>query len=90
MPGKLAARMRKSASAKSAFSHFGEEEEGGDAVEARRPATVREGGVRAEEDDEEVDTKADHFINKFKQQLKLQRMDSIIRYKDMISRGGGK
>ncbi|KAF7127176.1 hypothetical protein RHSIM_Rhsim11G0044000 [Rhododendron simsii] len=87
MPERLAAKMRKSASAKSAFSHFEEN----DFVEARRPATVREGSSRAtEEDDEEVDSKADDFINKFKQQLKLQRLDSIVRYKDLISRGGGK
>ena len=33
----------------------------------------------AAEEDEEVDARADDFINKFKQQLKLQRLDSIIR-----------
>ncbi|KAL0311875.1 UNVERIFIED_CONTAM: Pathogen-associated molecular patterns-induced protein A70 [Sesamum radiatum] len=82
---KLPARMRKSASLKSAFAHFEEE----DIVEARRPATVREkGSAKVTEGDEEVDAKADDFINRFKQQLKLQRLDSIIRYKDMIGRGG--
>ncbi|KAL0394167.1 UNVERIFIED_CONTAM: Pathogen-associated molecular patterns-induced protein A70 [Sesamum latifolium] len=82
---KLPARMRKSASLKSAFAHFEEE----DIVEARRPATVREkGSGKVTEGDEEVDAKADDFINRFKQQLKLQRLDSIIRYKDMIGRGG--
>ncbi|KAK9078027.1 hypothetical protein SSX86_002084 [Deinandra increscens subsp. villosa] len=85
VPVKLPAKMKKSASLKSAFSHFEEEK----VVEARRPATVRERRV-AEEDDVEVDSKADDFINKFKHQLKLQRMDSIIRYKDMVNRGGGK
>ncbi|KAL4627642.1 hypothetical protein ACB092_05G179800 [Castanea dentata] len=39
-------------------------------VEARSPATLREGKVSVTED-EEVDAKADDFINKFKQQLKL-------------------
>ncbi|KAG9128661.1 hypothetical protein Leryth_018308 [Lithospermum erythrorhizon] len=80
---KLPRKMMKSASLKSAFGHFQEEE----IVETRRPATVREGGA---EPDREVDAKADDFINKFKQQLKLQRVDSIARYKDMITRGSAK
>ncbi|KAL8063205.1 hypothetical protein ABFX02_01G013300 [Erythranthe guttata] len=87
-PTKLPARMRKSASLKSAFGHFEEEV----VVEARRPATVRvTGNAKVTGGDEEVDAKADDFINRFKQQLKLQRLDSIIRYKDMIGRvtGGG-
>ncbi|KAK3014618.1 hypothetical protein RJ639_009117 [Escallonia herrerae] len=75
IPAKLPQKMRKSASLKSAFGHFEEE----DIVETRRPATVREGKVKAADDDEEVDAKAADFINKFKQQLKLQRNDSIIR-----------
>ncbi|XP_050220214.1 pathogen-associated molecular patterns-induced protein A70 [Mercurialis annua] len=86
---KLAKKMRKSASTKSAFAHF--EEEDDDIVESRRPATVREGksgGHRMTEvDDAEVDAKADDFINRFKQQLKLQRVDSIVRYKEMVNRG---
>ncbi|CAL5429276.1 unnamed protein product [Camellia sinensis] len=87
LPEKLPAKIRKSASAKSTFAHFEEDE----IVEARRPATVKEGRVSTEAvEDEQVDAKADDFINRFKQQLKLQRLDSIIRYKDMISRGGGK
>ncbi|KAL7121917.1 hypothetical protein ACP275_01G013800 [Erythranthe tilingii] len=88
-PTKLPARMRKSASLKSAFGHFEEEEV---VVEARRPATVRvTGNAKVTGGDEGVDAKADDFINRFKQQLKLQRLDSIIRYKDMIGRatGGG-
>ncbi|KAL6536229.1 hypothetical protein OROGR_012801 [Orobanche gracilis] len=82
VPVNLPARMRKSASLKSAFGHFEEEK----IVEARRPETVRE-KARVTEGDQEVDAKADDFIQKFKQQLKLQRLDSIIRYKDMIGRG---
>lgn len=35
--------------------------------------------------DEEVDKKADDFINRFKQQLKIQRLDSIKRYTDMLT-----
>ncbi|OMO86578.1 hypothetical protein COLO4_21062 [Corchorus olitorius] len=80
---KLPRKMKKSASVKSAFSHFEEE----DIVETRRPATVREGKAKATEEDEEVDAKADDFINKFKQQLKLQRIDSILRYKETVKRG---
>ncbi|KAL6216793.1 hypothetical protein ACLB2K_010011 [Fragaria x ananassa] len=88
VPAKLPKKMKKSASAKSAFGHFAAQE----IVESRRPATVRDKKAKKadHEDDEEVDAKADDFINRFKQQLKLQRIDSIIRYKDMISRGSDK
>ncbi|KAK7310713.1 hypothetical protein RJT34_08391 [Clitoria ternatea] len=89
VPVKLPRKMKKSASSKSAFSHFKED----DIVESRRPATVREGKVScdtAATADEEVDAKADDFINRFKQQLKLQRLDSIMRYKEMIGRGAAK
>ncbi|KAI3447137.1 hypothetical protein Pfo_003802 [Paulownia fortunei] len=41
-------------------------------------------------DDEAVDAKADDFIKRFKQQLKLQRLDSILRYKEMLNRGMGR
>ncbi|OIW03144.1 hypothetical protein TanjilG_11781 [Lupinus angustifolius] len=82
VPVKLPKKMKKSASSKSAFSHFKED----DIVESRRPATVREKKVTvATEDDDEVDAKADDFINKFKQQLKLQRLDSIMK-KEVIGK----
>ncbi|KAL8537410.1 hypothetical protein ACS0TY_012520 [Phlomoides rotata] len=85
IPAKLPKKMKKSATMKSTFNHFEEE----DIVEARRPATVKEkGSSKATDPDEGVDAKADDFINRFKQQLKLQRLDSIIRYKDMIGRSG--
>ncbi|XP_022756364.1 uncharacterized protein LOC111304114 [Durio zibethinus] len=86
VPTKLPRKMRKSASAKSAFLHFEED----DIVETRRPATVRGGKAKATEEDDEVDAKADDFINKFKQQLKLQRSDSILRYKEKVNRGSGR
>ncbi|XP_018845109.1 pathogen-associated molecular patterns-induced protein A70-like [Juglans regia] len=38
------------------------------------------------EDDEEVDVKADNFILMFKQQLRLQRLDSLLRYRDLLKR----
>ncbi|XP_055820433.1 pathogen-associated molecular patterns-induced protein A70-like [Solanum dulcamara] len=82
-PVKLPTKMRKSASMKSPFAHFEEEA----IVEARRPATTREKSAKTSDEDNEVDAKADDFINKFKQQLKLQRLDSILKYKEMI--GGG-
>ncbi|KAL5771461.1 hypothetical protein ACOSP7_015615 [Xanthoceras sorbifolium] len=86
IPEKLPKKMKKSASSKSAFSHFEER----DVIEARRPATVKESKARAKEmDDDEVDAKADDFINKFKHQLKLQRIDSILRYKETINRRTG-
>ncbi|KAL8107288.1 uncharacterized protein LOC141671594 [Apium graveolens] len=83
VPAKLPAKMKKSASMKSPFAHFEET----DIVEARRPETVRERSAKVTDVDEEVDAKADDFINKFKQQLKLQRIDSIMRYKEVINRG---
>ncbi|KAK4415683.1 Pathogen-associated molecular patterns-induced protein A70 [Sesamum alatum] len=62
----------------------GEEE-----VEAdpRRPATTRERTAASGGEDEAVDAKADDFINRFRQQLKLQRLDSILRYREMLNRG---
>ncbi|KAI8553490.1 hypothetical protein RHMOL_Rhmol05G0019900 [Rhododendron molle] len=85
-----AARMRKSASEKWREAEETEEEE--EEQELRRPATVREGkGTTAAgffgEEEEEVDAKADDFINRFKQQLKLQRLDSLLRYREMLTRG---
>lgn len=70
-------KMKKSQSAKIMRVEAVEEE----AVEKWRPATVRErkGGVIGE--DEAVDAKADDFINRFKQQLKLQRLDSLLRFR---------
>lgn len=37
--------------------------------------------------DESVDAKADDFIERFKQQLKLQRLDSLQRLREMLNRG---
>ncbi|KAJ8568710.1 hypothetical protein K7X08_030932 [Anisodus acutangulus] len=63
-------------------------------VVRRRPATVREkkvgnigAGTKSFGDDEAVDRKADDFISKFREQLKMQRVDSILRYKEMLNRG---
>lgn len=82
-------KMKKSASEKAMELEKQVEE-----VEVRRPATVRERKVvktvAFSKEDEEVDAKADDFINKFKQQLKLQRLDSLLRYRDMLNRGTGK
>lgn len=53
-----------------------------DFIESRRPASVREGRPRPPEYgvDHEVDAKADDFINRFRQQLLLQRLDSATRH----------
>ncbi|WOL08173.1 hypothetical protein Cni_G16925 [Canna indica] len=76
MPPKLAVRMKKSASEKSAFAHFQE-------------AEIKEAIVDPVQEDEgdEVDARADDFINRFRQQLKLQRLESLLRYKEMLNRG---
>lgn len=88
IPPKLPKKMKKSASTKSPFSHF---EEDDISVEARRPETVKVQRVTTvEEADEEVDAKADDFINRFKHQLKLQRIDSITKYKQMVKKRNDK
>ncbi|QCD80290.1 hypothetical protein DEO72_LG2g611 [Vigna unguiculata] len=73
-PGK--AEMRKSASERRGPIEREEEEE----VERRRPQTARVEATSCRED-EEVDAKADDFINRFKKQLRLQRIDSLLRYR---------
>jgi len=53
---------------------------------ARRAPLV----VREEEDAAaavSVDARADDFINKFRQQLQLQRLNSLLNYKEMLNRG---
>lgn len=52
-------------------------------VNMRRPATTRE---RRNVVDEEVDAKADDFIIRFKQQLKLQRLESLVRYNEKLNK----
>ncbi|XP_071698143.1 pathogen-associated molecular patterns-induced protein A70-like [Rutidosis leptorrhynchoides] len=52
-------------------------------VDKHRPATMRESVVH----DDSVDAKADDFINRFKNQLKLQRIDSLRRFREMLNRG---
>ncbi|CAK9140535.1 unnamed protein product [Ilex paraguariensis] len=66
-------------------------------VDHRRPATVRErkgkgkwSETASSGEDETVDAKADDFIERFKQQLKLQRLDSLLRVKEMLNRGAGR
>ncbi|KDP33839.1 hypothetical protein JCGZ_07410 [Jatropha curcas] len=74
-------KMKKSASER--VTAAAEEEEDRDSVERRRPATTSL-EKKMPFVDEAVDAKADDFINRFKQQLKLQRLDSLLRYRDML------
>ncbi|KAL5572473.1 hypothetical protein UlMin_022070 [Ulmus minor] len=63
------------------------EEEEDEILERRRPATTRaekKKETTSSSEDEGVDAKADDFINRFKQQLKLQRLDSLRRFGDML------
>ncbi|KAL5200342.1 hypothetical protein ABZP36_021545 [Zizania latifolia] len=46
-----------------------------------------EEGEEIEEEAGEVDARADDFINRFRHQLKLQRIDSFLRYRELIRRG---
>ncbi|EOA12636.1 hypothetical protein CARUB_v10027570mg [Capsella rubella] len=81
-------KMTKSASEKSGFGFTPNHEEAAETVESverRRPDTTRVERTTSFGDGENgVDAKASDFINKFKQQLKLQRLDSILRYKEML------
>ncbi|XP_050217873.1 pathogen-associated molecular patterns-induced protein A70-like [Mercurialis annua] len=71
-------KLKKSASEKAMDES--QEEEDAESIEKRRPATTSFAG----EDDHGVDAKADDFINTFKQQLKLQRLNSLLRYRDLL------
>ncbi|GAB4853787.1 hypothetical protein Ancab_017981 [Ancistrocladus abbreviatus] len=73
-----AEKMRKSASEKLA-------EQESDIELRKTPARARVGGGMASfgNHDEEVDAKADDFINRFKQQLRLQRLESLLRYRNV-------
>ncbi|KAG6736074.1 hypothetical protein POTOM_061232 [Populus tomentosa] len=79
-------KMKKSASEKAVSLDLAEEVER-EKVERRRPATTRASEktvlIGDEEVDAEVDAKADDFINRFKQQLKLQRLESLLRRKKL-------
>ncbi|KAJ8766912.1 hypothetical protein K2173_011730 [Erythroxylum novogranatense] len=80
-------KMKKSASEKAVavedVAQDMEEEEEREKVERRRPATSRM-DRKVSFGDDGVDEKADDFINRFKQQLRLQRLDSLLRYKEML------
>ncbi|KAJ6746418.1 DUF4408 DOMAIN PROTEIN [Salix koriyanagi] len=76
-------KMKRSASEKAA-SLDSAEEVMREKVERRRPATTRASEKTVLPGDEGVDAKADDFINRFKQQLKLQRLDSLLRYKERL------
>ncbi|CAO2816692.1 unnamed protein product [Amaranthus hypochondriacus] len=85
IPTKLPQKMKKSASDKSSFNHFQFQ----DSVPVNNPKTHVE-TVDEEFEEIGVDAKADDFINKFREQLQLQRKDSILRYKEMVSRTSAK
>ncbi|CAN1814008.1 Pathogen-associated molecular patterns-induced protein A70 [Linum perenne] len=78
-------KMRKSASVKctEVVALAAKEEEV--RLEKRRPATVRlQKTVSIGDECGGVDSKADDFINRFKEQLKLQRVDSLLRRKELV------
>ncbi|GJS53879.1 putative mediator of RNA polymerase II transcription subunit 10b-like protein isoform 1 [Tanacetum coccineum] len=79
---KKSKKMKKSTSLKVGFKDDFDDDVA--ALESRRPDTVRVKKVMmVEEDDDddgvEVDSRADDFINKFKNDLKLQRIESIMK-----------
>ncbi|OIV99756.1 hypothetical protein TanjilG_26094 [Lupinus angustifolius] len=65
-------------------SIHGEKESEPETVEQWMPATARREKTRLREEEEGVDAKADDFIKRFKKQLRLQRVDSFLRYRDML------
>lgn len=66
-------------------------EQGKKQQEARMSKSSSSGVVEeaAAETEPCVDARADDFINKFRQQLQLQRLNSLLNYKEMLNRGGG-
>jgi Cotton fibre expressed protein len=57
---------------------------GDDEMKVRQRRSFRGRDVVTEEG---VDARADDFINRFKEQLKIQRLNSILNYKEMLNRG---
>ncbi|KAJ0985484.1 hypothetical protein J5N97_003840 [Dioscorea zingiberensis] len=53
----------------------------------RRSATARVVRREEEEEEKEVDARADDFINRFRHQLRLQRMESLTEYEEMLNSG---
>ncbi|KAL9230386.1 hypothetical protein vseg_005747 [Gypsophila vaccaria] len=86
---KLPAKMKKSASDKSAFNHFEADLSTGnpDSLTASDIEEITAAMAATAGGGTEVDAMADDFINRFKKELQLQRIESIVRYKDMITRG---
>ncbi|CAD6333036.1 unnamed protein product [Miscanthus lutarioriparius] len=64
-------------------------EQGKKKQEARMSKSSSSGVVEEAETEQCVDARADDFINKFRQQLQLQRLNSLLNYKEMLNRGGG-
>uniref|UniRef100_A0A2P2NYD0 Uncharacterized protein MANES_03G034300 n=1 Tax=Rhizophora mucronata TaxID=61149 RepID=A0A2P2NYD0_RHIMU len=76
-------KMKKSGSEKAVAVEDEKQDEDLEKVERRRPATARIEKTGSF-GDEGVDAKADDFINKFRQQLRLQRLDSLLRYGEIL------
>ncbi|CAD6271394.1 unnamed protein product [Miscanthus lutarioriparius] len=64
-------------------------EQGKKKQEARMSKSSSSGVVEEAETEQCVDARADDFINKFRQQLQLQRLNSLLNYKEMLNGGGG-
>ncbi|KAF8769770.1 hypothetical protein HU200_006382 [Digitaria exilis] len=59
------------------------------AATEEEPALVEVAGRRGEEPAAvQVDERADDFIKRFREQLRMQRLDSILRYRDTLRRTG--
>lgn len=80
IPVRLPRRIKKSAGDKSAFNHVG-------AAERENSAAVVVAVLEEEQEEEEagLDARADDFISKFRQQLNMQRLDSIQRKQEIMT-----
>lgn len=93
VPVPLPRKIKKSASDKSTFGHFEAIDETDDNAASPfvvAPPVEEEAAEFGGGEDVGVDARADDFINRFREQLKLQKVESIVRYKEMITRGSGK
>ncbi|KAK4764772.1 hypothetical protein SAY86_025862 [Trapa natans] len=92
-PTRLTGKMNKSESDRTSVIYFKAEEDEIEDLASELGKKRGHVGAAAEEEEgeeEEIDARADDFINRFKQQLRLQRLDSILRYKEMFNRSSAR
>jgi hypothetical protein len=76
-------------------THYGQSQsepaqEQGKKQDARMSKSNSSGVMAEAEAHQCVNTRADDFINKFGLQLQLHQLNSLLNYKEVLNRGGGK